>query len=160
MTFKKSSSRLTEDKLISKGFTLIELLVVIAILGVLAVGLIAAINPADKINSAGDSRVLSDIGVMARATESFSAGNNGFYPAGTANLTASGDLKAVPAAPSGYSAYVFTALPSACTSGTTCTSVTITGQLKSIKYTATPVAKFESATGKQCQVATTGTACP
>ena len=41
----------------SAGFTLIELLVVIGILGVLAAALIAAINPIEQINKAGDTSV-------------------------------------------------------------------------------------------------------
>lgn len=38
-----------------KGFTLVELLVVIAILGIIAVGLIVAIDPIEQINRATDS---------------------------------------------------------------------------------------------------------
>lgn len=147
----------------SKGFTLIELLVVIAILGVLVVGLMVAINPADKINQASDSRVISDIGALSRATESYATVTSGYYPENTARLTSSAELKAIPSAPSGYSAYVFTALPALCTgttAATQCSSVTITGQLKSTKYAATPFWRFESSTGKSCAVATAATACP
>lgn len=38
-----------------RGFTLVELLVVIAILGIIAVGLIVAIDPIEQINRASDS---------------------------------------------------------------------------------------------------------
>lgn len=41
--------------MLKKGFTLIELLVVIAILGIIAVGLIVAIDPIEQINRASDS---------------------------------------------------------------------------------------------------------
>ena len=143
----------------SRGFTLIELLIVMAILGVLSIGLVAAINPIDKINAASDSRVISDIGVMARASESYATSHSGFYPAAISDLTTASELKAAPIAPSGYS-YTYSALPASCTAGTTCTSITITAPLKSNKYTSTPFARYESSTGKQCQVATAATACP
>ena len=145
------------------GFTLVELLVVIAVLGILSVGLIVTINPIDKLNSASDSRVLGDIGALARASESYATARNGFYPSSIASLVTAGELKVAPTAPSGY-AYTYTALPAACTAGTTCTSITITAPLKSNKYTVgppiAPFVRYESATGKQCQVATAATACP
>ncbi|HSW88347.1 MAG TPA: type II secretion system protein [Candidatus Saccharimonadales bacterium] len=143
----------------SSGFTLIELLVVIAIISVLAVGLLAAINPLDKINSASDARVMNDLGVLARASESYSSSHTGFYPAAIADLVSASELKVAPVPPTGY-AYTFTALPAACTAGTTCTSITITSPLKSNKYSTTPFQRYESATGKSCQVATAATSCP
>ena len=144
---------------LNKGFTLIELLVVIGILSILVVGLIVAINPQDKLNSASDARVLNDVGAMARATEAYATTNGGFYPSSTAVLVSAGELKNAPTAPNGYTAYTYTATPAACASGTTCTAVVITSQLKSIKYTATPFARWESSTGKQCQVVTAATPC-
>lgn len=54
-------------KYASKGFTLIELLIVIAILGVLAAAVLVAINPAQKINSAKNARVRSDIAAFGAA---------------------------------------------------------------------------------------------
>ncbi|HSW96780.1 MAG TPA: type II secretion system protein [Candidatus Saccharimonadales bacterium] len=142
-----------------QGFTLIELLVVIAIISVLAVGLLAAINPLDKINSAADARVQNDLGVLARASESYSSSHSGFYPAAIADLVSSSELKVAPVPPTGY-AYTFTALPGACTAGSTCTSITITAPLKSSKYSANPFQRYESATGKSCQVLDPATACP
>lgn len=41
--------------MLKKGFTLVELLVVIAILGIIAVGLIVAIDPIEQVNRASDS---------------------------------------------------------------------------------------------------------
>ena len=151
------------SKNIQKGFTLVELLVVIAVLGILSVGLIVTINPIDKLNSASDSRVLGDVGVLARAAESYSTARNGYYPASIAELVTTSELKVAPTAPSGY-AYTYTALPTSCAGGTTCTSITITAPLKSNKYTVgppvAPFVRYESATGKQCQVATATTVCP
>lgn len=152
--------QLTIQKKTSEGFTLIELLVVIAVVGVLSAAVLASINPIDKINAGNDSNVQNAVSSIGRAAESYATVKNGFYPAALADLTSNGDLKVIPAAPAGYSAYVLTALPAACVAGSTCTSVTVTGQLKSIKYTATPVWRFESSTGKSCAVATVTTACP
>ncbi|KKU64644.1 MAG: hypothetical protein UX86_C0006G0012 [Candidatus Amesbacteria bacterium GW2011_GWC1_47_15] len=59
-----------------KGFTLIELLVVIGVLAVIAAGVVALINPQDKIAQANDSKVINDIGQYATALQSYSAQNN------------------------------------------------------------------------------------
>lgn len=45
----------------SSGFTLIELLIVIAILGILAAGLLFAINPAEKIRQSRDVKAIESI---------------------------------------------------------------------------------------------------
>lgn len=45
-------------KILQKGFTLIELLIVIAILGVLAVGLLVALDPIEQSRKAADSNTL------------------------------------------------------------------------------------------------------
>ncbi|HSW96781.1 MAG TPA: prepilin-type N-terminal cleavage/methylation domain-containing protein [Candidatus Saccharimonadales bacterium] len=139
------------------GFSLIELLIVIVIIAIFAIGLIAAINPLDKINSAADARVMNDISLVGRATESYAVSHLGAYPAAMTDLPPN-ELKNIPIPPSGYS-YTFTALPAACIAGSTCTSLTITAPLKSKKFTATPFERYES-TGKTCQVATAATACP
>ncbi|HSW88349.1 MAG TPA: type II secretion system protein [Candidatus Saccharimonadales bacterium] len=153
------TTRLKKINSLSSGFTLIELLVVIAIISVLAVGLLAAINPLDKINSASDARVMSDLGVLARASESYSSSHNGFYPAATTDLVTANELKVAPVPPTGY-IYTFTALPAACTAGVSCTSITITSPLKSSKYSTTPFQRYESSTGKSCQVVDPATTCP
>ncbi len=148
-----------------KGFTLIELLVVIGILAVLAAGVVALINPQDKLYAANDSKVQSDIGELATGSQAYAATHNGFFPAAAADLVTSGDLGSAPTPPTGYgAAYGFAITPAGCSAGVTCTSVIITGTLKSKKYAgatpATPVWRWESSTGKTCTVATTTTACP
>lgn len=45
----------------SSGFTLIELLIVIAILGILAAGLLFAINPAEKIRQSRDVKAIETV---------------------------------------------------------------------------------------------------
>ena len=151
-------------KTISSGFTLIELLIVMAILGVLSIGLVAAINPIEKINSAGDSRAQSDIGVLARATESFATARTGYYPSQISDLTGSNELKYAPVAPNG--SYYYYGLPTAsCLSGqspttggtSACTGVLIEYQLRGAKYTnqctgGTPVSMwiYASSTGQSC----------
>lgn len=154
---------------ISKGFTLIELLIVIAILGVLAAGVLIAVDPVDRINSANDSRVQSDVGVIGRAAEAYAATNNGFYPGANAigvggDLVSNGDLKSAPTAPSGYT-YTVVNVPPGCTAGSTCTAIYIFGgELKSKKFGAgTPYWRYGSNDGKSCKVTSatdTTTACP
>ena len=144
----------------SKGFTLIELLIVIAILGVLAAGVLVAIDPVDKIRAGNDAKVQNDVSGAGRASEAYATTHNGFYPAALADLVSSGELKRVPTAPSGYSAYAVVNTPVGCSAGTTCTAITVTSQLKSKNYTTAPFWRYESSTGKSCAVATAGTACP
>ncbi len=134
-----------------KGFTLVELLIVIAVLGVLAVGLILAINPGDKIKAANDSNVLTDISTLAKASSSYAISHNGNYPTTLAALTTSGELKALPTAPSGYTAYALTV------SGA---NIYLTGELKSKKYSAAPRALYNTSNGKLCQTTATTTVCP
>lgn len=98
-----------------KGFTLIELLIVIAVLGVLAAGVLVAIDPIDKINAANDAKVQGDIGAIGRAMESYAALHNGLYPGQDTGdfadiaddtiqqrLVSSGELKKVLSPPTGY----------------------------------------------------------
>lgn len=54
-----------------KGFTLIELLVVIAVLGVLASGVVVAINPIKRINEARDAQRLMIMGQIRNALSSY-----------------------------------------------------------------------------------------
>lgn len=160
--FSKKLSTINFQLLTSKGFTLIELLIVIAILGILAAGILVAVDPVDKISAANDSKVQNDISGAGRASEAYATVHSGFYPATLAELESSGELKRVPVAPGGYNAYAVTMVPNPCTSGTTCTNIIITGQLKSKRYTSvnTPVWRYESSSGKSCAVATAGTTCP
>jgi len=135
---------------IKKGFTLMELLVVMGVLAVLAGGVVVIIDPADKINAANDAKVQNDIGQLASASQSYAASQNGFYPASTAQIVANGDLVRSPSAPTGYSAYTFTAAPGGCTGGSTCTSVVVTGQLKAKKYLGYATWRYDSTTGVSC----------
>lgn len=146
----------------SKGFTLIELLIVIAILGILAAGILVAIDPVDKINQGNDAKVQNDVSGGGRASEAYAVTHNGFYPAALADLVTAGELKRVPTAPSGYTAYTVVNTPAACSAGTTCTGILMSGQLKSKRYTSvtTPFWNYDSATGKSCAAATATTTCP
>jgi prepilin-type N-terminal cleavage/methylation domain-containing protein len=72
------------------GFTMIELLIVIAILGILAVAVLAAINPIEQINRGRDTGSRSDAEQLISAIDRFYA-FNGYYPwqigaADTANV--------------------------------------------------------------------------
>lgn len=149
-------------KINSLGFTLIELLIVIAILGILAAGILVAVDPVDKISAANDSKVQNDVSGAGRASEAYATVHSGFYPATLTDLVTAGELKRVPVAPGGYNAYAVTMVPNPCTSGTTCTDIIITGQLKSKRYTSigTPIWRYESSTGKSCAVLTSATPCP
>lgn len=146
-------------KFSSKGFTLIELLIVIAILGVLAAGILVAIDPVDKINSANDSKVQNDISGAGRASEAYATSNNGFYPADTAALVSAGELKRDIAPPTGYT-YSVATTPVSCTSGTTCTRLIIGGSLKSKKHPAASFWNYDTQTGKSCVAASATAGCP
>ncbi|OGD05250.1 hypothetical protein A2379_04575 [Candidatus Amesbacteria bacterium RIFOXYB1_FULL_47_13] len=61
-----------------KGFTLIELLVTIGVLAVVAAGVIAAIDPLDKMKQGRDAKVQSDISSVATALNTFAAGQAPF----------------------------------------------------------------------------------
>lgn len=137
-------------KLIS-GFTLIELLIVIAILGVLAAATLAGIDPVDKINSANDSKVQSDIATLATSMEAYAVNNSATYATTQDALKAGNQLNAVLSAPTGYSAYTVTG-------GTT---GMVTGQLKSKKYVTPSTASWVwcSSSGKAGPTAN-ATTCP
>lgn len=147
------------NKFFSKGFTLIELLIVIAILGILAAGILVAIDPADKILAANDAKVQNDISNIGKATEAFAVVQGGAYPGVIGDLVTYGELKRVPSVPSAsYNPYSYNVLPagSGCTSAAkNCTGVVIYGELKSKKYSNsgaanTPFWRYESSTGKSC----------
>ncbi len=83
------------------GFTLIELLVVITVLGILAGGVLVAINPLKRINQAKDTKVKSDIGQIANAMQAYYTFHQ-YYPATLQELQDSGDLKTIPLQPNTY----------------------------------------------------------
>lgn len=94
----------------NKGFTLIELLVVIGLLAVIAAGVIALINPAEKTKQAQDSNAQSAIGQVATALQSYAAQQTTTtvsYPAtmawdDTSPLVVSGELVHMPFFATGY----------------------------------------------------------
>src|SRR3989339_1074342 len=61
------------------GFTMIELLIVIAVLGILAVAVLAAINPIEQINRGKDTGTRSDAEQLLSAVDRYYAGR-GYYP--------------------------------------------------------------------------------
>jgi prepilin-type N-terminal cleavage/methylation domain-containing protein len=81
-----------------KGFTLVELLVVIAVLGVLAAGVLVAIDPLQMLARGRDSAKKSAITELGRATIAYQTTQNDL-PAGSAwatTLQGTGDIKAIP----------------------------------------------------------------
>lgn len=60
---------------LKKGFTLIELLIVIAILGVLAVVVLVAINPAEQMRRARDAGKISGVQQIGRAWSAYFTAN-------------------------------------------------------------------------------------
>lgn len=140
-----------------KGFTLIELLVVIGVLAVIASGVVALINPQDKIRQANDSKVQNDVGQIATALQSAAAQSpTGIYPASYAAFQGSGELVTVPTQPGGAQ-YTITGWGTA--------TARVCGNLTSLKYTAaTPATTgwaWCSSTGRAGPVANcAGAACP
>ena len=61
------------------GFTLVELLIVIALIGVLAVALVATLNPIEQVNKARDVKFKNDAAEALAAIERYYA-TQGFYP--------------------------------------------------------------------------------
>lgn len=61
------------------GFTMIELLIVIAVLGILAVAVLAAINPIEQINRGKDTGSRSDAEQLLSAIDRFYT-SQGYYP--------------------------------------------------------------------------------
>lgn len=67
------------ELMLKKGFTLIELLIVIAVLGILAVAVLAAINPIEQINRSRDTGSRSDAEQLIGAIDRYYA-SKGYYP--------------------------------------------------------------------------------
>jgi len=61
-----------------KGFTLVELLIVIALIGVLAVAVLAAINPLEQLNRARDTGMESDASQLLAAIDRYYASQEKF----------------------------------------------------------------------------------
>ncbi|MDO8504056.1 MAG: prepilin-type N-terminal cleavage/methylation domain-containing protein [bacterium] len=84
----------------SRGFTLIELLVVLAVLGVIAAGVVTAINPLKRIRQANDAKTKNDVGQISTVSQAYYTTNQ-VYPADLGALVTSGDLKVLPTPPGG-----------------------------------------------------------
>lgn len=54
-----------------RGFTLMELLIVIALLGIIAVGLLVALDPQGQLNKAKDAKRKSDLALLKKSFEDF-----------------------------------------------------------------------------------------
>lgn len=83
-----------------KGFTLIELLIVMAILGVLAVVVLVAINPAEQLARTRDTGRVSAVTQIGHAVQAYYTSHNAVYPAEASwstDLTTAGELSVVPA---------------------------------------------------------------
>ena len=90
----------------SLGFTLIELLIVIAILGVLAAGVLAAIDPVEQLARGRDSGRKSAVTQLGRAIQAYYT-NNSAYPILSVwheALVNSGEIKVFPSNTSGVTA--------------------------------------------------------
>jgi prepilin-type N-terminal cleavage/methylation domain-containing protein len=85
---------------LSKGFTLIELLIVIAIIGIMAASVLVAINPVEKINSARDTTIKSDIAQIGSAMQAYyteqGLASTAVYPDSVVALKDAGELKSEP----------------------------------------------------------------
>src|SRR3990172_4682407 len=93
---------------LKRGFTLIELLIVMAILGVLAVVVLVAINPAEQMRRARDTGRISGVQQIGRAMAAYYTAN-GVLPAAaaatwSAALTDTEELQTIPSGitPTGY----------------------------------------------------------
>ncbi len=124
------------NKIYSKGFTLIELLVAIAILGVLAAVVLIAINPGQRIASARNSRVKSDVASIGSAASVFNSdsGLSGACPSGGSypssfnqDVTATCGVKfmVAPNDPSGNPYSIVVDPPGCSPTGTACASFAV-----------------------------------
>lgn len=148
---KENSSKVT----LSTGFTLIELLIVIVILAILSVVVIIAINPAERIATADNARVKSDLSSFATAAGTYNVDNSS-YPTG---FSATYVSSSIPTDPSGTAYTVLTA-PTGCTGSdvTPCTSIAIYGNAYNDNSDVTNSTSYwcwRSSTGQVLLVATT-----
>lgn len=71
------------------GFTLMELLIVIGVLGILAAGLLAAIDPFEQLKKARDSNYRSGAIELLSSVQRYYA-NHGYFPWRNSSVTGSG----------------------------------------------------------------------
>lgn len=140
-----------------KAFTLIELLVVIAVLGVLAAGVLTAINPVKRIQQANDTKIKNDIGQIAQGMQAFytssstSTGGTPYYPGAISDIVGpTGELKITPTG----ATYTITGVDDAAAdcAGTTkkCSEITISAPLNETNQ---GYWCWQSSTGKAGRVA-------
>ncbi len=118
---------------IKKGFTLIELLVVIGLLAVISAGVVALINPQDKLNAGNDAGVQNSIGEIGTAAQAYAATHSGNYPGLDSDtvLVTTGDLTVWPTSPNGT---ITDGSTCAVSGGAGCTRYTVYAPVKSKKY--------------------------
>ena len=87
----------------TKGFTLIELLIVIALIGILAAGVVIAINPTIRIKQARDAQRKSHINAIANALIGYYT-LTGYYPPpeGECDSSIGSSFSSCPAPPTNY----------------------------------------------------------
>ena len=66
----------------NKGFTLVEILIVIAIIGILALVVFIALNPAGRFADARNSNRYNNVEAIGKAVLQYNIDNAGSWPAG------------------------------------------------------------------------------
>ncbi|MDP2632317.1 MAG: type II secretion system protein [Candidatus Curtissbacteria bacterium] len=144
----------TAQKRFLRGFTLIELLIVIAILGILAAGVLVAVNPGKRQRQAKDANIKADIGSIATAAQAYyTSPGQGTYILALVDLVTNQDLKTLPKQPDGVTEYIYVTSPALCDGTLTapCTEVAISAPLLDPLVT-TNVWCWRSSTGRAAEV--------